>query len=123
MAVLLRTLGIPSRYVLGYASGRRQGGSGPFEVLDLNYHSWVEAYFPGYGWIPFEPTPPNAVEFGRGDTIVPPNVLDAPGLIAGLIADDDEDLDDDLDDDDGQLLDDAEDDDVFDDDHGAPKGA
>ena len=93
MAVLLRTLGIPSRYVLGYASGRRQGGSGPFEVLDLNYHSWVEAYFPGYGWIPFEPTPPNAVEFGRGDTIVPPNVLDAPGLIAGLIADDDEDLD------------------------------
>ena len=94
MAVMLRTLGIPSRYVLGYASGRRQGGTGPFEVLDLNYHSWVEAYFPGYGWIPFEPTPPNAVEFGRGDTFVPPNVLDAPEVILGLTAEDEDDLDD-----------------------------
>ena len=93
MAVLLRTLGIPSRYVLGYASGSRQGGTGPFEVLDLNYHSWVEAYFPGYGWIPFEPTPPNAVEFGRGDTVAPPNVIAAPELIGGLFAEDDDDED------------------------------
>ena len=94
MAVLLRTLGIPSRYVLGYASGRRQGGGGAFEVLDLNYHSWVEAYFPGYGWYLFEPTPDNAVEFGGGDTVVPLSVLAAPELLAGLIADDEEDLDD-----------------------------
>ncbi len=94
MAVLLRTLGVPSRYVLGYASGRRQGGTGPFEVLDLNYHSWVEAYFPDYGWIPFEPTPPNAIEFGRGDTIAPPVVQIAPELLAGLFAEDEDDLDD-----------------------------
>ncbi len=94
MAVMLRTLGIPSRYVLGYASGRRQGGTGPFEVLDLNYHSWVEAYFPNYGWYTFEPTPDHAIEFGGGDTIVPPAVLDAPEVIAGLIADDEDDLDD-----------------------------
>ena len=93
MAVLLRTLDIPSRYVLGYASGKRQGGNGPFEVLDLNYHSWVEAYFPGYGWYLFEPTPDNAVEFGGGDTVVPPSIQFAPELIAGLFAEDDDDLD------------------------------
>ena len=63
-AVLLRAAGIPSRYVLGYAPGRLDTARGAFEVLELNYHSWVEAYFPNFGWIPFEPTPPNAIEFG-----------------------------------------------------------
>ena len=63
-AVLLRAVGIPSRYVLGYAPGRFNPARGAYEVLELNYHSWVEAYFPGYGWIRFEPTPPDAIEFG-----------------------------------------------------------
>ena len=62
--VLLRAAGIPSRYVLGYAPGRFNTAWGVYEVLELNYHAWVEAYFPGYGWIRFEPTPPDAIEFG-----------------------------------------------------------
>ena len=63
-AVLLRSLGIPSRYVLGYASGNWNSASRFFQVQDLHYHSWVEAYFPEYGWITFEATPPGALEFG-----------------------------------------------------------
>ena len=63
-AVLLRAAGIPSRYVLGYAPGRLNPAWGVYEVRELNYHSWVEAYFPDYGWIRFEPTPPDAIEFG-----------------------------------------------------------
>lgn len=63
-AVLLRALGIPARYVLGYAPGQYDADRGEWTVLDLNYHSWVEAYFPGHGWIVFEATPPDAIEFG-----------------------------------------------------------
>ena len=63
-AVLMRAAGIPSRYVIGYAPGRFNPARGAYEVLGLNYHSWVEAYFPNYGWIRFEPTPPDAIEFG-----------------------------------------------------------
>lgn len=65
--VLLRALDIPSRYVLGYAPGRLNTTLGVYEVLELNYHAWVEAYFPGYGWVSFEPTPPDAIEFGGLD--------------------------------------------------------
>lgn len=66
-AVLMRAVGIPARYVLGYAPGRLNTTLGVYEVLELNYHAWVEAYFPGYGWVSFEPTPPNAIEFGGVD--------------------------------------------------------
>ena len=57
LAVMARSLGIPARYVLGYASGQFDPGSNSYRVLELNYHSWVEVYFPEYGWIDFEPTP------------------------------------------------------------------
>ncbi len=66
MATLLRAAGTPSRYVLGYASGRYNSSRDSYDVLEFHYHSWVEAYFPGYGWIPFEATPPDAIEFGGG---------------------------------------------------------
>ena len=77
MAVLLRAAGVPARYVLGYASGRYNQTRGAYEVLELHYHSWVEAYFPEYGWIPFEPTPPDAIEFGGG-VGAPPILTESP---------------------------------------------
>ncbi len=64
MAVMLRAVGIPSRYVLGYAPGGFDAGRSEHVVRELNYHSWPEAYISGHGWIAFEPTPPNAIEFG-----------------------------------------------------------
>ncbi len=91
MAVLLRAAGVPARYVLGYASGRYNHTRGAYEVLELHYHSWVEAYFPEYGWIPFEPTPPDAIEFGGG-VGAPPILTESPdpGDIGELLEDEEE---------------------------------
>ncbi len=64
MGSMLRSLGIPARLVSGYGPGTTRAQSGRAgqrqqEVTTSDAHSWVEAYFPGYGWIPFEPTPPS----------------------------------------------------------------
>lgn len=61
MAVLLRIEGIPARLVTGYAPGEFVPEQGNFEVTGDLAHAWVEVYFPGYGWIPFEPTPSQEV--------------------------------------------------------------
>ncbi|MBN1977089.1 MAG: transglutaminase domain-containing protein [Anaerolineae bacterium] len=54
--VLLRSLGIPSRLAAGLAQGTQQGQSGVYVVLERDAHAWPEVYFPGFGWIEFEPT-------------------------------------------------------------------
>ena len=56
MADMLRSLGIPTRLVNGYGSGTYDTSQHRYVVRDENAHTWVEAYFPHYGWIPFEPT-------------------------------------------------------------------
>jgi len=56
MAVMARSVGIPARVVTGYATGSRDSVEEPFIVRDSNAHSWVEVYFPKYGWIEFEPS-------------------------------------------------------------------
>jgi transglutaminase-like putative cysteine protease len=57
MTVMLRTLGIPSREVNGFLPGEFNGLGGDYIVRASDAHSWVEAYFPGSGWIVFDPTP------------------------------------------------------------------
>lgn len=59
MAVMLRTLGIPARLVNGFQTGSYNHFGKDFVVRARDAHSWVEVYFPGYGWIPFDPTPPD----------------------------------------------------------------
>lgn len=55
MALVLRLHGIPARVAYGFTEGSQtQNG---YKVTDRDAHAWVEAYFPRYGWIPFEPTP------------------------------------------------------------------
>lgn len=62
MIVLLRSAGIPARWVKGYTEGTLDNtlasaeGADVYTITNDNAHSWVEVYFPGYGWIPFEPT-------------------------------------------------------------------
>lgn len=56
MAVMLRAQGVPARVVSGYAQGTYDEESQIYRVRANNAHTWVEAYFPGYGWIQFEPT-------------------------------------------------------------------
>jgi len=56
LAVMLRAVGIPARVAAGFAQGEFDPARGAFRVIESNAHSWVEAYFPRYGWIEFEPT-------------------------------------------------------------------
>jgi transglutaminase-like putative cysteine protease len=56
MAVMLRSLGIPSRIVSGYAQGHFDPDRQTYVVLMQDAHTWVEVFFPNYGWIEFEPT-------------------------------------------------------------------
>jgi len=58
MAVMLRTLQIPSREVNGFLPGEYNSLGGDYIVRASDAHSWVEAYFPGNGWVVFDPTPP-----------------------------------------------------------------
>ena len=69
MALMLRYLGIPSRVAVGFASGNYQHGE--WVVSDRDAHMWVEVWFRGWGWVPFDPTP------GRGGLA---------GLVLGLVA-------------------------------------
>jgi transglutaminase-like putative cysteine protease len=56
MVVLARAAGLPARLVQGYASGIYDEANERYVVTAADAHSWVEIYFPGYGWIEFEPT-------------------------------------------------------------------
>ncbi|HEY6944127.1 MAG TPA: DUF3488 and transglutaminase-like domain-containing protein, partial [Candidatus Acidoferrum sp.] len=65
MAILLRTLGIPSREVNGFLPGEYNDLAGDYIVRASDAHSWVEVYFPGNGWQVFDPTP-SSMESGNG---------------------------------------------------------
>jgi transglutaminase-like putative cysteine protease len=60
MVVMLREAGVPARLVEGFTTGTLDTASSQFVVREQDAHAWVEAYFPGYGWIEFEPTPSQA---------------------------------------------------------------
>ncbi len=54
--VLLRAVGIPARLAVGYAQGEPVEGTNAYIVLQRDSHAWPEVYFPGIGWVEFEPT-------------------------------------------------------------------
>ena len=58
MTVLLRTRGIPARLVNGFLPGEYNDIGKDYIVRASDAHTWVEVYFPGYGWLTFDPTPP-----------------------------------------------------------------
>jgi transglutaminase-like putative cysteine protease len=57
MALMLRTLGIPARVAVGFAGGTYDSRRRVWNVTDREAHAWVEVWFKGYGWVPFDPTP------------------------------------------------------------------
>jgi len=59
MAILLRTVGVPTRIVNGFMMGEYNPVGGDYIVRQSDAHSWVEVYVPGHGWLEFDPTPPN----------------------------------------------------------------
>ncbi|MGD1992290.1 MAG: transglutaminase-like domain-containing protein, partial [Anaerolineae bacterium] len=54
--VMARSAGLPSRLATGYAGGEVDPAMGERVVVEANAHSWPEVYFPGWGWVRFEPT-------------------------------------------------------------------
>ncbi|MBN1814568.1 MAG: transglutaminase domain-containing protein [Anaerolineae bacterium] len=73
MVVMARAAGLPARYVAGYATGTYDYIKGHYVVAEANAHAWVEVYFPGYGWVEFEPTAGlPAIERPTEGDIVPP---------------------------------------------------
>jgi protein-glutamine gamma-glutamyltransferase len=58
MTVMLRDVGIPARYVGGFLPGEYNDVGGDWIVRASDAHTWVEVFFPDYGWITFDPTPP-----------------------------------------------------------------
>ena len=68
MALMLRYLGIPARVAVGFSGGTYDAGTHTWAVTDDDAHAWVEAWFRGYGWLPFDPTPPGgaATRLGGG---------------------------------------------------------
>jgi len=56
MVVLARAAGLPARLAVGYASGTYDAPKAHYVVTEADAHSWVEVYFPSYGWVEFEPT-------------------------------------------------------------------
>lgn len=77
MAIMARSIGMPARVALGFTAGFPTEDFQTITTQDA--HAWVEIYFPGYGWMTFDPTP---LSDGRGVT---------PPYISGLEADDEED--------------------------------
>ncbi|HEU4672221.1 MAG TPA: transglutaminase domain-containing protein [Candidatus Limnocylindrales bacterium] len=61
MAILLRSEGIPSRIVQGFLPGERDS-AGVETLRNSNSHAWVQVYFPGYGWVDFDPTGGNLAQ-------------------------------------------------------------
>ncbi|MGH9563552.1 MAG: transglutaminaseTgpA domain-containing protein, partial [Terracidiphilus sp.] len=57
LTIMLRTLGVPARYVTGFAPGEYNDVAGDYIVRASDAHAWVEVYFSGYGWLTFDPTP------------------------------------------------------------------
>ena len=78
MVVMLRSIGIPSRVVSGYAEGTYDEESNQFFVTERDAHTWVEVYFPGYGWIEFEPTAGESqLNRPTGDELLPSDFPEA----------------------------------------------
>src|SRR5207245_7309416 len=82
MVVMLREVGVPARLVEGFTTGQFDSGSGQYIVREQDAHAWVEAYFPQYGWIEFEPTP-SQPPFARQDASLNTGSDSGDGTAAG----------------------------------------
>ena len=93
MAVMLRSVGIPARVVSGYAEGTYDEESGIFFVNERDAHTWVEVYFPGYGWIEFEPTAGESqLNRPTGDELLPSSLTEGASAAGGAVGPSEEDL-------------------------------
>ena len=86
LVVMARSLGLPARLVVGYLSPPPDA-AGVYTIRQIESHSWVEIYFAGFGWVPFEPTRPFAPDTlgeDEAETAVspPPPLTDPDSALA-----------------------------------------
>jgi transglutaminase superfamily protein/uncharacterized protein DUF4129 len=80
MVVLLREVGVPARVVVGFGPGERNPFTGYWEVRESDAHAWVEVWYPGAGWVEYDPTfGVPAADPGFGSRFVLGDVLKAAG--------------------------------------------
>ncbi len=87
---LLRSMGIPSRVAVGYLTvDRSSKNPGWYWFYEKQAHAWVQAYFPGYGWIDFDTTVPdfNSHESPQPDQTPPLNMQQAYFVADGTVTD------------------------------------
>jgi transglutaminase-like putative cysteine protease len=84
MALMLRYLGIPARVAAGFTSGRYDDDDGVWRVTDHDAHTWVEVWFEGFGWLPFDPTPSRGGLAAPYSTASP--TFDAAGALGAVAA-------------------------------------
>ncbi|GAA2418445.1 hypothetical protein GCM10010191_31530 [Actinomadura vinacea] len=78
-ALLLRLAGVPTRVAAGFATGKPEDGI--YKVRDTDAHAWIEVYFEGVGWVPFDPTPAaDAQVAAEIDPLSPPPAKDSGGV-------------------------------------------
>jgi transglutaminase-like putative cysteine protease len=71
-ALMLRMLGVPARVATGFTPGSLNKETNEYVVRDLDAHSWIEVWFEGIGWVPFDPTPALApAQSQTGATVAP----------------------------------------------------
>ncbi len=90
MALMLSQLGIPSRVVMGFTPPT-DAPEGPLTVTAADVHAWVEVPFDGFGWVPFDPTPPKdrvpeqiteqQKQKPQGQVVQPPDVPQEPAQL------------------------------------------
>ena len=86
MIMLLRTEGIPARLAQGFLPGTLDPVTSTRTIRSLDAHAWVEVYFPGYGWVSFDPTGGNvaqAVDLPEGSPQPTPDATPSPTLPLG----------------------------------------
>lgn len=71
MALLLRMGGVPARVATGFTTGTYDASTHQYIVSDLDAHAWVEVWFPHWGWVRFDPTPPASPTPGGGASLLP----------------------------------------------------
>jgi len=81
MAIMVRELGYPARVAVGYRSGTLKDGV--FTVQTKDAHAWVEVFFPGQGWLAFEPTPSRPNPIAEPGTYLNPTAPTTGGPLGG----------------------------------------